>query len=86
MNVTLFGNRDCADATKLRLGGPYKKKKRQKQREGRPQCDDDDDGGGGGGKTETPETRRGERILPRVFREKAGPANTLIFGLQPPEL
>ena len=81
MNVTLFGNRDCADITKLRLGGPYKKKKRQKQREGRPQCDDD-----GGGETETAETRRGERILPRVFREKAGPANTLIFGLQPPEL
>ena len=48
MNVTLFGNRDCADITKLRLGGPYKKKKRQKQREGRPQCDDDGGGGGGG--------------------------------------
>ena len=78
--MTLFGNRVCADVTKLRLGGPYKKKKRQKQRERRLLCDND------GGKPETPETRRGERLLPRVFREKAGPANTLIFGLQPPEL
>ena len=33
------------------------------------------------GKTETAETRSGERVLPRAFREKAGPANTLIFGL-----
>ena len=57
MNVTLFGNTDCADITKLRLGGPYKKKKRQKQREGRPQCDDD--GGGGRLKQQRLEEVRG---------------------------